>query len=301
MMKLCAAPAAALALFAMMSASANAQGPAEAEQCQNLLTPILTSSETIIGQAIGYPIAEPAKIVAAIVTMPPGGETGWHLYEVPLFAYIIAGEVTVDYGVKGSRVYGVGDGFLEAIEWSHNGVNMGSEPVSILAVYMGAEWLENTIATAGPDDSADLGSANHHVVAGDDVAGRIDDSSEPLKQGGVLGHPGDQRLGQVRVGVDETRENDPVLVPDQLSIWVGGPQLGGVADRRDCPVGADQDRPVTNQLPIGRHCQHPGAADERLPDAHDLTERRLVRTACEPAKARRAREARKVTGAASQT
>ncbi len=100
--------------------------------------PILSSNTTVAGETIRYP-AGTAKVDAAIVTVAPGASTGWHRHGVPLFAYILAGELTVDYGEKGKRVYKPGDGFLEAMDWPHDGHNPGTAPVSILVVYMGAE------------------------------------------------------------------------------------------------------------------------------------------------------------------
>lgn len=109
------------------------------------VTSLLNTGQTIIGQGITYPTGAPAKVVSAIVTMLPGEETGWHKHDVPMFGYIIEGEVTVDYGAKGTRVYRQGDAVMEAIDWPHNGRNTGKVPARILAVFMGAEGVPNTV------------------------------------------------------------------------------------------------------------------------------------------------------------
>lgn len=124
--------------------------PAHAEdqsttQYQNLLTPLLSTSTDIIGNPIAYPDA-PAEVTAAEVTIPPGGTTGWHHHEVPLFAYILEGELTVDYGTKGTRVYRAGDSVMEAMDWPHNGTNTGDVPMRLIAVYMGGGGKANAIA-----------------------------------------------------------------------------------------------------------------------------------------------------------
>ena len=121
----------------------------EPTQYQNLLTPLLSSSTTIIDQPIAYPEGT-AKVTAAIVTIPPGGSTGWHLHEVPLFAYILEGEITLDYGEKGIMTKKAGDSMLEAMNWAHNGMNKGDVPLRILAVYMGADGLANAETAADP-------------------------------------------------------------------------------------------------------------------------------------------------------
>lgn len=113
------------------------------------ITSLLNTSQTIIGQDITYPTGAPAKVVSAIVTMLPGEETGWHKHDVPMFGYIIEGEVTVDYGAKGTRVYRQGDAVMESVDWPHNGRNTGKVPARILAVFMGAEGVPNTVMLSG--------------------------------------------------------------------------------------------------------------------------------------------------------
>jgi quercetin dioxygenase-like cupin family protein len=108
---------------------------------------LLTSSQTVIGQPIAYPQGVP-KVTAAIITMEPGQETGLHAHHAPLFAYILSGELTVDYGPDGQRTFKEGSAFLEAFNSDHNGRNTGPLPTRILAVFMGAEGVVNTEITA---------------------------------------------------------------------------------------------------------------------------------------------------------
>jgi len=105
---------------------------------------LLSTDETVIGQPIAYPAQGKAKVTSVIVTMQPGEETGWHRHDVPMFGYILEGEVTVDYGAKGTRVYRQGDAVMEAVDWPHSGRNTGGIPARILAVFMGAEGVPNT-------------------------------------------------------------------------------------------------------------------------------------------------------------
>lgn len=100
---------------------------------------LLSSGTNVTGETIRYPTEGAAKVDAAIVSIAPGMQTGWHRHGVPNFAYILSGEITVDYGEKGKRTYKTGDGFLEAMNWSHNGHNSSTEPTRILVVYMTAE------------------------------------------------------------------------------------------------------------------------------------------------------------------
>lgn len=116
---------------------------------RNLLAPLLSSGTTIIDQPIAYPEGTP-KVTGAIVVIPPGGETGWHVHAVPLFVYVLEGEVTVDYGEKGVKVLKEGESILEAMDWAHNGMNRTDKPLRILAVYMGADGVANAEAAAAP-------------------------------------------------------------------------------------------------------------------------------------------------------
>lgn len=106
--------------------------------------PLLATSETIVGETIRYPPGE-AHVTAAIVTLAPGSRTVIHKHGVPLFAYILEGELTVDYGTHGRRTYRQGDSLMEAMEVAHFGVNTGDRPVRLLAVYMGARGANDVI------------------------------------------------------------------------------------------------------------------------------------------------------------
>lgn len=106
--------------------------------------PLLDTGQTILSQPIAYPTQSPAKIVSAIVTMLPGEETGWHQHDVPMFGYILEGEVTVTYAGNGTRVYRQGDALMEAVDIPHNGLNTGKIPARVLAVFMGADGVPDT-------------------------------------------------------------------------------------------------------------------------------------------------------------
>lgn len=112
--------------------------------------PLLSSGKTVLGQTLAYPTSAPAKVTSVIVTMQPGEETGWHKHEVPMYGYILEGEVTVDYEGAGTRVYRHGEAVLEAIGTVHNGRSTGKVPARILAVFMGAEGVPNTEMMKAP-------------------------------------------------------------------------------------------------------------------------------------------------------
>jgi quercetin dioxygenase-like cupin family protein len=139
-----------LAAAAVLACSAAARADDHAAtHYQNLLTPLLQTGEDVLGTPLSYPEG-PVAITAAIVTVPPGGETGWHSHEVPLFGHILEGELTIDYGEKGTKVFRAGDSLIDAINWPHNGTNTGAIPTRLLAVYMGGGGLPNATPEPAP-------------------------------------------------------------------------------------------------------------------------------------------------------
>jgi quercetin dioxygenase-like cupin family protein len=107
--------------------------------------PLLSTSKTILGETIRYPRTGEAHVTAAIFTLEPGGKSILHKHGVPLFAYILEGELTVDYGKHGTRTYRKGDSLMEAMNVAHFSVNNGTGPVRLLAVYMGAKGAKDVV------------------------------------------------------------------------------------------------------------------------------------------------------------
>jgi len=97
---------------------------------------ILETNTTIIDQEIHYPAGKPF-VTSSIVTIPVGAETGFHIHEYPMYAFILEGTITVDYGEKGLKTYVKGDSLVEAINYDHNGKNIGEEPAKVLVVLIG--------------------------------------------------------------------------------------------------------------------------------------------------------------------
>lgn len=129
---------AVLAACALPAAAQNAAPPSYPA------VPLLSTGTTIVGETIRYPQGD-AHVTAAIVTLAPGGRTILHQHGVPLFAYILAGELTVNYGAHGTRTYRQGQAFMEAMDVAHFGVNNGAQPVRLLAAYMGAAGAKDVI------------------------------------------------------------------------------------------------------------------------------------------------------------
>ena len=125
-----------LALLAGSGLAKNSYPPVEV---------LLQTETTVIGQPIVYPKGA-AQITVAIVTMQSGQQTGWHLHEAPLTAHILEGELTVDYGADGTRVYREGDTLVEALGSRHAGTNTGAGLARIFVVFAGAVGTPNTVS-----------------------------------------------------------------------------------------------------------------------------------------------------------
>ena len=119
--------------------------PAAAQDAGYPTTALLSTGRSIVGETIRYPDTGPAHVTASIIVLAPGAKTIVHRHGVPLFAYILEGELTVDYGAHGVRTYQAGQAFMEAMEVAHFGINRGTQPVRLLAVYIGAKGAEDVI------------------------------------------------------------------------------------------------------------------------------------------------------------
>jgi quercetin dioxygenase-like cupin family protein len=104
--------------------------------------PLLSTGTTVVGEKIHYPSGD-AHVTAAIVTLAPGARTVLHKHDVPLFAYILEGELTVDYGAHGKRTYTQGQSLMEAMAVPHFGVNSGDKTMRLIGVYMGADGADD--------------------------------------------------------------------------------------------------------------------------------------------------------------
>jgi len=106
---------------------------------------LLDTSVTVLGQPVSYPTGGPAKLTSLIVTLAPGEETSRHKHAVPLFGYILEGEVSIDYEGRETKTFRAGDALIEGLDVWHVGWNSGDGPLRILAVFLGAEGAANTL------------------------------------------------------------------------------------------------------------------------------------------------------------
>ena len=137
-----------IATFVLVSIAgcANESSTAPAVSSQNLLDKV---DYTILGDKFSYPATDSPQITSAVITIPAGKETGWHLHEAPLYAYILEGVLEVTYkkvdGTEITNTYNSGEAIMEALQTEHNGKNNTKSDVKILVVSIGSPDLENTV------------------------------------------------------------------------------------------------------------------------------------------------------------
>jgi len=92
---------------------------------------------TAFGQKIVYPVVSHPQVTALEVEIPPGGETGWHTHPFPGYAYVLAGELTLESRQGKLRTFVAGETILESVNLAHNGRNLGPVPVRLVAFFTG--------------------------------------------------------------------------------------------------------------------------------------------------------------------
>ena len=100
---------------------------------------------TVLDQRITYPKKKPARISSETLVLQSGEETGWRQHRIPVFVHVLSGTYTVDYGEGALIEYPAGSTFVQAVKTDYNGINTGSEPASVLHVYLGAKGLRDVV------------------------------------------------------------------------------------------------------------------------------------------------------------
>ena len=135
------------AFFALVVSLAASIAAADYPPMQRLLE----VDKSIVGETLRYPDKAPAKVSAVIVNIAPGVSTGWHRHGTPMFAYMLSGELEVEYAGGERMTVKAGDAFMEAMTVPHIGANLGNELARVLAVFMEGGDTVNTILLPAPN------------------------------------------------------------------------------------------------------------------------------------------------------
>jgi quercetin dioxygenase-like cupin family protein len=97
-------------------------------------------------QSYSISVRNPAQIVVAKVTVPPGGSFGWHSHPSAVAVAITSGTLTLydpSYPNCGPKRFSRGQGFVEQRNHVHLARNEGTAPVTLYATYLGVPLHAN--------------------------------------------------------------------------------------------------------------------------------------------------------------
>ena len=114
-------------------------------------TPLLDTESSWNGGVFRYPEGTP-KVTAVKIRLKAGESTAIHCHPVPLFAYILKGQLRVTTGLGQSRIFKRGEAMVEVMDTWHQGKAVRG-PVELVAFYAGVEGTEVTeLEGAGESD-----------------------------------------------------------------------------------------------------------------------------------------------------
>ena len=107
---------------------------------------IILRAETMSnGERIDYLDTDRPQVTVMTVDIAPGAGTGWHSHPMPVYAYVMAGQLTVEIERGKTAEFREGDAIIEVVNLRHNGTNHGKVPVKLLVFYLGAKDVPNVI------------------------------------------------------------------------------------------------------------------------------------------------------------
>jgi quercetin dioxygenase-like cupin family protein len=109
--------------------------------------PVLKTGKTADGDPLRLPQTEKPEIVSVIGTLQSGGRTARHQHPVPVYVYVLEGELEVQTEGGEPRHYTTGEAFMESVDRWHQAFNKGDTITRILVVFLGEEGKPTTIAS----------------------------------------------------------------------------------------------------------------------------------------------------------
>jgi quercetin dioxygenase-like cupin family protein len=111
------------------------------------VTPVKKTTTASNGQKLSYPKTDSPEITVALVEIPAGAETGWHMHPVPVYAYVLSGSLTVETKTGERFDFKEGDAIIEMVDTPHNGKNSGTIPAKLAVFYTGEQGKPVTMKT----------------------------------------------------------------------------------------------------------------------------------------------------------
>ena len=94
---------------------------------------------------ITYPQGTP-EVISVIGTLEQGGRTALHEHPVPVYVYILEGEIELKSEGGDPHRYKAGEAFMEAQNRKHQAFNVADTPTRLLVVFMAEEGQPTTVA-----------------------------------------------------------------------------------------------------------------------------------------------------------
>jgi quercetin dioxygenase-like cupin family protein len=129
-----------------MALRAASPAPAFArDYAQARVEKLAVTSTNYAGQQLTYPLTGKPEVTVLVVHLPPGSSTGWHKHPVPVYAYMLEGELTVRTESGVEKLFVKGEPIIEVMNLLHNGTNTGKQMASLVVFYTGVEGVPNVI------------------------------------------------------------------------------------------------------------------------------------------------------------
>lgn len=106
--------------------------------------PLLKSTMTRDNEPIRYPSVNP-EMISVIGTLEKGGRTPLHLHPIPVYVYVLQGEIELRTEGKATHRYKTGDAFIESQNRKHQAFNVADGPSRLLVVFVGEVGKPTTV------------------------------------------------------------------------------------------------------------------------------------------------------------
>ncbi|ASY65002.1 hypothetical protein SJ05684_c35870 [Sinorhizobium sojae CCBAU 05684] len=108
--------------------------------------PLIKTGVSRDDDPIVYPTGTP-EVISVIGTLAKDGRTALHEHPVPVYVYVMEGEVELRTEGKEPHRYKAGEAFIETQNRKHQAFNVSDMPSKILVVFIGAQGKPTTVAT----------------------------------------------------------------------------------------------------------------------------------------------------------
>lgn len=107
--------------------------------------PLLKTGMTRDNEPIRYPMANP-EMISVIGTLEKDGRTPLHMHPVPVYVYILEGEIELRTDGAQPQRYKAGEAFIESQNRKHQAFNVAAGPSKLLVVFVGEAGKPTTVA-----------------------------------------------------------------------------------------------------------------------------------------------------------